>query len=69
MTDKPTKDRGVSRRGFMRLLGVGAGASSAALSATASQAASPAEVGRADDSSAGYRESEHVRTYYSHARI
>lgn len=61
--------KSTSRRDFFRKAGFGAGALGAAaagLSAARSKAAEPAAK---KPNSAGYRESEHVKTYYKLARF
>jgi hypothetical protein len=58
----------VSRRGFMRLAGQGAGAAGTGAIALATTG----KVAKADDVPAprsGYRESDHVRAYYELARL
>jgi len=57
----------VNRRGFLKGAGLAAGAAGAAtLASTSGAAAASAE---APAKSAGYRETEHVRTYYDLARF
>lgn len=67
MTDSK-KAKAIPRRDFLKSAGLAtgaAGAAAVALSTTgAAKAASPAK-----DESAGYRETEHVRTYYRLARF
>lgn len=68
MTDsKQTKS--IPRREFLRKAGMTSGAVGAAAVALSTGAAKAATSPAKDDSSAGYRETEHVRTYYRLARI
>lgn len=55
------------RRGFLRAAG-GAGLLGALAGARATTGASPAPVAAAPAAKAGYRETEHIRTYYRSAR-
>lgn len=54
------------RRGFLKFAGLGA--ASAAAAAVAGGSAVPAEAAAAPES-AGYRETEHVKTFYETARF
>jgi hypothetical protein len=71
MTDK--KDaKTLRRRDFLKTAGFTAGAAgvaAAALSGASAQASSVGGAGEIDNKSAGYRETEHVRTYYKTARF
>jgi hypothetical protein len=69
MDHSATKAPRVSRRGFMRLTGLGAGAVAAASSALASEQVPASTAAPQDKPSAGYRETEHVKAYYAHARM
>lgn len=68
---KPKNDKAapkqVSRRGFMKMAGLGAGAASATvgLALPKVEAATPAPQER----QAGYSETDHVRMYYRAARF
>ena len=66
------KPENLKRRGFLLAAGVGsAGAVAAVAVATGvvKEAAVPAVSVKADDQSAGYEETRHVRNYYRTARI
>lgn len=66
--DRKQQDRKqVDRRGFMKLAGLGAGAAGATmgLALPKAEAATPAPA----TEHAGYRETEHVKTYYRMARF
>jgi hypothetical protein len=67
MSKTKQKDTDASRRDFLRLAGMGTVGGGAALAAGA-QSAAAAETRRADGS-LGYRESEHVKTYYKLAKF
>jgi hypothetical protein len=67
MQQKSKETSALSRRGFIRMAGVGAGVAGAVVAGVKSEPAHAAETGTTD-SSRGYRETEHVRTYYAHAR-
>lgn len=66
MTKRETEIRS-DRRDFLKLAGLGTAAAGGAVvaSATGAEAAEP-EAGK---SSAGYRESEHVKAFYASARF
>ncbi len=70
--DKPTSSKAETangqfdRRSFMRLAGLGAGAAGASMGLGAAEASAD-EAGAADVG--GYRETEHVKTYYRMARF
>lgn len=55
------------RRGFLRFAGLGTLASGAALAA--GTAPETAEAAAPSPDAAGYRETEHVKTYYATARF
>lgn len=59
--------RGASRRGFLRLAGIGTVAGAAG--AVAGGVAAPAQARESGPGRVGYRETEHVRTYYDLARF
>lgn len=60
------KDAAVGRRDFLKLSGIAAATGGAALAAGNTQA----EAGEAQSgSAAGYRETDHVKTYYKLARF
>jgi len=59
------KGAGTGRRDFLKLAGLGTLAGGAAL-ATTGEKAEAAETG---EKGAGYRETDHVRTYYKLARF
>lgn len=68
---RETSDTSMSRRGLLKAAGLGAGAAGAAavgLAPSLGQAERPAPdiAGRA---AAGYRETEHVKSYYAMARL
>ena len=60
----------ITRRNFLTLAGVGAGAAGAAVGLSASMAeAAPAATPKAADTETHYRETEHVKRYYALARL
>lgn len=64
------KEQGVSRRGFLRGAGLGAGAAGvAAVSLTAVASTGTASEADPKRRAAGYRETEHVRRAYELARF
>lgn len=69
---KDQKQTTVDRRGFLRTVGLGAGAAGAAAALAAGTAAAgvaeptPDPAGKTD---AGYRETDHVRRFYDLARF
>jgi hypothetical protein len=65
MADNDRKD--LDRRSFMKLAGLGAGAASASIGLGATEAAADNAKGKPEH--AGYRETEHVKTYYKMARF
>ena len=63
-------NRRISRRGFLRGAGMGAGAAGVAAVAVASGSSVRAETAGADGrKSVGYRETEHVRRVYELSRF
>ena len=56
------------RRSFLKKLGLAGGAVGAATLAPLVQAQAPAPEAPADNSSSGYRETDHIRSYYDSAR-
>jgi len=67
-----TKDKSgadLKRRGFLLAGGAGAAGAVAVAVAPVVQHAEPAIAAAAKPGDAGYRESEHVRTYYDLARV
>lgn len=69
MTTSRKDPHRVSRRAFLQVAGLGgvaAGAAAAGLAAESTEAAAGQAV-QAEGS--GYRETEHVRTYYAYARF
>ena len=61
-----TKDTAVGRRDFLRLSGVAAATGGAALAVSGTEAAASETL---EATSSGYRETEHVKTYYKLARF
>jgi hypothetical protein len=61
-----SKDTAVGRRDFLRLSGVAAATGGAALAAGSAETEASKVL---DASSAGYRETDHVKTYYKLARF
>lgn len=61
---KETQD--VARRDLLKLAGLGGVAGAAAVAASGGRAEAAAEAG---SKGAGYRETEHVRTYYELAKF
>ena len=69
MKDDKSK-KGISRRGFLRGAGMGAGAAGVAAVAVASGPSVHAETADGDGrKSVGYRETEHVRRVYELSRF
>ncbi len=70
MTNK--KDaKTLRRRDFLKTAGLTAGAAgiaTAAVSGSSAQASLAGKAGEIDKKSSGYRETDHVRTYYETAR-
>ncbi len=64
MSQKET-DIGTDRRGFLKLAGLGTVAGGAALVA----GDKTAEAAESTSTKAGYRETDHVKTYYEMARF
>ena len=56
----------IDRRDFFRKVGLGAGAAAVGVAASTAQAATPEKD---SVSRTGYRETEHVKTYYKLARF
>jgi len=69
MSGKSKETSGLSRRGFMRMAGVSAGAAGAVVVGLEAKPAQAAVDAGAGASSVGYRETEHVKTYYARARL
>jgi hypothetical protein len=65
MAENDRKD--LDRRSFMKLAGLGAGAAGATIGLGAAEAG--ASEAKAKPEHAGYRETEHVKTYYRMARF
>lgn len=59
------KATSLDRRDFFRKVGLGAGVAAATATATAAQAAPE----QAPDKGSGYRETDHVKTFYKLARF
>lgn len=69
MEDQKNK-KGISRRGFLRGAGMGAGAAGVAAVAPAGTSPVRAETAASDSrKSVGYRETEHVRRVYELSRF
>ena len=65
---KPQVDpQQLDRRSFMRLAGLGAGVAGASIGLGAAEASASEPVAAAEQG--GYRETEHVQTYYRMARF
>ena len=60
------KTASIDRRDFFRKVGLGAGAAAVGVAASTAQAATPEKD---PAKGAGYRETEHVKTYYELARF
>ena len=56
----------IDRRDFFRKVGLGAGAAAVGVASSTAQAATPEKE---PTKRAGYRETEHVKTYYELARF
>ena len=61
MSEKVETDR----RGFLKLAGLGTVAGGAAIASSVA----PAEADQAVDKTSGYRETDHVRTFYESTRF
>ncbi len=61
------KNAQLDRRSFMRLAGLGAGVAGASIGLGASEASASAPAATTEHQ--GYRETEHVQTYYRMARF
>ncbi|MDH5750039.1 MAG: twin-arginine translocation signal domain-containing protein [Rhodospirillales bacterium] len=68
MTDKK-KAKILPRREFLKTAGLTAGAAGIAVAAVSGSSAQASSVGESNQKSSGYRETEHVRTYYKTARF
>ncbi len=68
MDDKPSRKSNISRRGLIRLAGLTAGSVGGIAAGLEAQPIEAAETASAEVS-AGYHESEHVKTYYARARM
>ena len=65
----PSPQTDVKRRRFMLALGAGGAASAAAAAQAVVSPVVPAPAAGADDKGLGYRETDHVRTYYASTRL
>ena len=61
--------KGIPRREFLKTAGLAAGAAGTAAAALTAGPSKAAESGGKARTSAGYRETEHVRKYYELARF
>ena len=61
-----TEKQQVARRDLLKIAGLGGVAGAAAVATSAGKAEAAAEL---DTKSSGYRETEHVRTYYDLAKF
>ncbi len=68
MDRKTRQSEALSRRSFMQLAGLGAGAAGVAATGLAARPA-PAKAAPESKTAVGYRETEHVKTYYALARM
>lgn len=66
-SDRKDTTNAIDRRGFLRTVGVGAGA--AGVAAVVGGSAAPTTAKAAAPASSGYRETEHVRRFYELARF
>jgi len=65
----PATPTDAKRRRFMLALGAGGAASAAAAAQAVTSPVIPDPAGTADDKGLGYRETDHVRTYYASTRL
>jgi hypothetical protein len=65
----PAQQTDVRRRRFLLALGAGGAASAAAAAQAVAAPAVPTPAAAADEQSSGYRETDHVRTYYASTRL
>mgnify|MGYP001765176929 FL=1 len=65
----PAPQTDVKRRRFLLALGAGGAASATAAAQVVAAPVVPAPSAVADDKSSGYRETDHVRTYYASTRL
>lgn len=66
-TKNASESQALDRRSFMRLAGLGAGVAGASIGLGASEASASEAPAAAEQG--GYRETEHVQTYYRMARF
>ncbi len=69
MTEKKKQVQETDRRGFLKLASIGTIASGAALLTGEAATAKNAAAETSDKGSAGYQETEHVKTFYDSARF
>jgi anaerobic selenocysteine-containing dehydrogenase len=62
--DKLITGAKLERRGFLKALGLGAGAAAAGVAGDASLAPAAATESREERTKARYKETDHVKTYY-----
>jgi anaerobic selenocysteine-containing dehydrogenase len=62
--EKTTESAKLERRGFLKALGLGAGAAAAGVAGDASLAPAMATESRDERTKARYKETDHVKTYY-----
>ncbi len=65
----PAPQTDVKRRRFLLALGAGGAASATAAAQVVAAPVVPVPAATADEKSAGYRETDHVRTYYASTRL
>ena len=65
----PAPQTDVRRRRFLLALGAGGAASAAATVQAVAAPVVPTAAAVADEKSSGYRETDHVRTYYASTRL
>lgn len=65
----PAPQTDVKRRRFLLALGAGGAASAAAAAQAVAAPVVPTPAAKADEQTSGYRETDHVRTYYASTRI
>ncbi len=65
----PAPQTDVKRRRFMLALGASGAATAAATAQAVASPIVPVQSAAADEKSSGYRETDHVRTYYASTRL
>jgi len=69
MSNTRKNEKAVSRRSFMQIAGLGAGAAGAMALGTATGSTEADAADSDARKSGGYRETDHIRTYYEYLRF